>query len=277
MSLDPGPNAARFRRALYVVIFGTDTTAGRAFDLLLLWLILLSVLSVMLESVAAIRIRFGSYLAIGEWFFTVLFTAEYLLRLICVKRPAAYARSFFGLVDLASLIPTYLGALFAGSHMLVVVRGVRLLRVFRVLKLARHSEASRQLLQALRDSWPKISVFLYTVLTLVCVFGTVMYLIEGEENGFTSIPQSIYWAVVTMTTVGYGDIAPKTTLGQAVAATVMILGYAILAVPTGIVTVELSRTLGQGDSPGDKRLCPGCGDERHDRDALFCKYCGSEL
>lgn len=273
MSLDPGPHAAPFRRHLYIIIFGTDTRAGRAFDVALLWLILLSVLAVMLESVASLRHQLGPLLLFGEWLFTLLFTIEYVLRLVCVRHPLAYARSFFGIIDLISLVPTYLGAIVAGSHMLVVVRGIRLLRVFRVLKLARHSDASRQLLVALHDSWPKISVFLYAVLALVSVFGTVMYLIEGETNGFTSIPQSIYWAVVTMTTVGYGDIAPKTTLGQTVAAAVMILGYAIIAVPTGIVSVQLSRSM----APDALRPCPGCGDPRHDRDALFCKYCGTEL
>lgn len=278
MALDPGPAASPLRRYLYVVIFGTHTRAGRAFDVVLLWLIVLSVLWVAMDSVASFHQQVSSYAPGVEWLFTTIFTLEFVLRLICVGSPLAYARSFFGIVDVLSILPSYLDMLMDGGHTFVIVRAIRLLRIFRVLKLARHSDASRQLLMALTESWPKISVFLYAVLALVSVFGAVMYLIEGEQNGFTSIPQSIYWAIVTMTTVGYGDMAPKTPLGQAVSGAVMILGYAIIAVPTGIVSAQLSQMPGTSGAPeGRSKQCQGCGVAGHDMDAVYCKYCGSEV
>lgn len=275
MGMHPGEHAAPWRRQLYTVIFGTHTRGGRAFDVVLLWLILLSVAWVMLESVASFRNSLAGYVSGVEWVFTLLFTLEYLLRLLCVRHPLTYALSFFGVVDLLSLVPTYVDTLIEGSHALVVVRGIRLLRVFRVLKLARQSDASQQLVLAIRESWPKISVFLYAVLTVVCIFGTIMYLVEGEANGFTSIPQSIYWAIVTMTTVGYGDIAPQTPLGQALSAAVMILGYAIIAVPTGIVTAQLTQTIHPAATTD--QLCSECELLGHDQDARYCKYCGGQL
>lgn len=261
---------ARLRR----IIFGTDTPAGKVFDLALLGVIVLSIVAVMLDSVERFHARFGSLLYGLEWVFTGLFTVEYGVRLITVRRPLRYVFSFFGLVDLLAVLPTYLGLLLTGAESLLVLRSLRLLRVFRVLKLGRYLSEANVLLNAVRSSGPKIVVFLGTVLSLVVIMGTLMYLIEGEENGFTSIPRSMYWAIVTMTTVGYGDIAPKTVLGQIVAGAVMILGYSIIAVPTGIVSVELGRAQ-QGEAP--PRTCADCAGEGHDADAGFCKFCGARL
>ena len=266
----PLPPAWRVR--LHEIIFEADTAAGRAFDVLLLWCIVLSVLAVMLGSVAAVNERYAWFLRAAEWAFTILFTVEYVMRLVCVGRPLRYASSFFGVVDLLAIVPTYLSLLLPGAQTLLVIRALRLLRVFRVLKLVRFVEEARVLGQALRASRHKITVFLGTVATLVLIVGTLMYLIEGEANGFDSIPRSIYWAIVTLTTVGYGDIAPTTVLGQMLASVVMILGYSIIAVPTGIVTVELSKaTRGQVST----QACPQCSAEGHDADAKHCKYCGA--
>jgi voltage-gated potassium channel len=268
------PDGARWRRRLHEIVFEADTPAGRTFDLFLLVLILASVLVVLLESVPSLRRDYGPQLRAAEWAFTGLFTVEYVLRLIAVRRPGRYALSFYGLVDLAALLPTYLSLLFPGAQALLVVRALRLLRVFRILKLAHHLNEARALRLALRASLRKITVFLGTVLILVVIIGALMYLIEGEAHGFTSIPQSIYWAVVTLTTVGYGDLAPATVLGKILASVVMILGYGILAVPTGIVTVEISRTR---PTTVSGQACPHCGAEGHDHDARFCKYCGAKL
>jgi voltage-gated potassium channel len=262
------------RRALHEVIFQADTRAGRLFDLILIWVILLSVLAVCLESVQSIRAQYGPALVIAEWVFTILFTIEYVLRLYTVRRPGRYARSFFGLIDLAAILPTYLSLLIPGTQALLVVRVLRVLRVFRILKLTEYLRESRTLTDALYASRRKIGVFLIAVLTLLVIIGSLMYLIEGEENGFTDIPTSIYWAVVTLTTVGYGDISPKTTIGRTLAGAVMILGYGIIAVPTGIVTAELTRT-GRG-APGPA-VCPGCRTGGHDADAHFCRHCGARL
>jgi len=259
---------------LHEVIFEADTAAGRTFDVLLLWCIVLSVVAVLLESVAAVHERYAWFLRAAEWAFTILFTVEYVMRLVCVGRPLRYASSFFGVVDLLAIVPTYLSVLLPGAQTLLVIRALRLLRVFRVLKLVRFVEEARVLGQALRASRHKITIFLGTVATLVLIVGTLMYLIEGEANGFDSIPRSIYWAIVTLTTVGYGDIAPTTVLGQMLASVVMILGYSIIAVPTGIVTVELSKaTRGQVST----QACPQCSAEGHDADAKHCKYCGARL
>ncbi len=262
------------RARIHEIIFKTDTPAGKIFDIALLVAIVLSVAAVLLESVSGIRQRYGTALRAVEWFFTLLFTGEYLLRLACVGRPLRYARSFFGIVDLLAIAPTYLGLFIAGAHSLIVIRALRLLRVFRVLKLAHFVGEARTLRLALRESTRKIIIFLGTVLTLVLIVGALMYLIEGEKHGFTSIPQSVYWAIVTMTTVGYGDIAPQTVIGKMLASAVMIMGYGIIAVPTGIVTVELA-------SAGKKRLsaqtCTQCGADAHDPDAIYCKYCASKL
>ncbi len=262
------------RAKLHVIIFGVHTPAARGFDLALLVVILLSVLTVLLESVPAINASHGTILRIAEWCFTVLFTIEYALRLWTVAHPRTYALSFFGIVDLLAILPTYLSALVTGSQSLAVVRGIRLLRVFRVLKLARHLTEAKALTAALSASRPKIVVFLTGVMSVAVIFGTVMYLIEGDDAGFTSIPTSIYWAVVTMTTVGYGDIAPQTALGQLLALALMILGYAIIAVPTGIVSAELTRT---GSQRTVVRMCPHCSRTRHAADAAYCDGCGAEF
>jgi voltage-gated potassium channel len=230
---------------------------------------------VLLESVAGIRARWGTELRAAEWLFTGLFTVEYGLRLVSVKRPGRYAGSFFGLVDLLAIVPTYLSLLIAGAQTLIVIRALRLLRVFRVLKLAHFLGEAHHLGLALRASVRKIVVFLGTVLTLVLIVGSLMYLIEGEASGFTSIPEAIYWAIVTLTTVGYGDIAPETFLGRLLASVVMILGYAINAVPTGIVTVEMAAVRRGGRV--STQACPSCAAEGHDPDARFCKRCGAGL
>jgi voltage-gated potassium channel len=273
--LKPVDRQASWRLTLHEVIFEADTPSGKLFDVILIASILMSVVAVMLDSMASVRQVYGRYLTAVEWFFTILFTIEYILRLISVGRPMGYARSFFGIVDLLAILPTYLSILFPGTHFLLVIRILRVLRIFRVLKLVTYIGAARTLTQALRQSRKKITVFLYTVLTLVVIFGSIIYLIEGEENGFDSIPRSIYWAVVTLTTVGYGDISPKTPLGQTVAALIMILGYGIIAVPTGIVTTELVQA--SMHKPVSTQACLECSAEGHDVDAVHCKYCGSRL
>ena len=262
------------RERLHEIIFEAETPTGKAFDVLLLWAILLSVLVVILDSVAGIRAEHGQFLRVVEWIFTALFTTEYALRIYCAPRPARYVRSFFGLVDLVSILPTYLSFFIAGSQSLLVIRALRLLRVFRVLKLAQYLGEANVLLSALRASRPKIIVFLGAVLTAVVIVGAAMYLIEGEQNGFVNIPTAMYWAIVTMTTVGYGDIAPQTVPGQVLASILMILGYGIIAVPTGIVSAELTRTHPKVVST---RACPACGEDGHDSDATFCKFCASNL
>ncbi len=262
------------RHRLHEIIFEADTAAGKAFDVALLVTILLSVIAVLLESVASIREEYGGVLRAAEWFFTILFTIEYVLRLFTVERPLRYARSFFGVVDLLAIAPTYLSLLVTGTQSLLVIRALRLLRVFRVFKLAHFMVEARHLRVALGASLRKITVFLGTVLTLVLIVGALMYLIEGPRHGFTSIPQSIYWAIVTMTTVGYGDIAPQTLLGKILASTVMITGYGIIAVPTGIVTVELAAA---GRFRVSTQACRHCSAEGHDSDAVFCKFCGEKL
>ncbi|MFH1981746.1 MAG: ion transporter [Pseudomonadota bacterium] len=270
----PATQRAHWRRALHEVIFEADTPAGKAFDIALLVCIVLSVGAVLLESVASIRADYGPALRTLEWAITLLFTVEYLLRLIAVGQPLKYATSFYGVVDLMAIVPTYLSLVVAGSQSLLVIRALRLLRVFRVMKLVHFVGEAAVLRQALSASAKKIAVFLITVATLVLIIGAIMYLVEGEDNGFTSIPQSIYWAIVTLTTVGYGDIAPHTVLGKLLASVVMILGYGIIAVPTGIVTVELSDAKRKMVAT---QACPECAAEGHDADAAFCKYCGSRL
>ena len=256
---DPPPLRPPWRQRLHVIIFGADTPAGKAFDVVLLVLIVLSIMIVLMESVASVAARYGTILRTAEWIVTGLFTVEYALRLLSAGRPLRYARSFFGIIDLLSIVPTYLSVLIAGSQYLLVIRGLRLLRVFRVMKLSRYLGEAEVLQTALRQSLAKITVFIGTVVTVVLIIGAAMYLIEGPENGFGSIPISIYWAVVTLTTVGYGDIAPQTTLGQAVATLVMILGYGIIAVPTGIVSVELSKAERRPDPPADGPTRPAGG------------------
>ena len=265
-----------WRARLHEIIFEADTPAGKWFDVALLWAIILSVTAVILESVAEIRMEHGPTLRAIEWAFTIAFTVEYILRLLTVGRPLRYAISFYGIVDLLAIVPTYASLVFAGTQSLLVIRALRLLRVFRVLKLAHFVQEARLLGVALRASVRKIIIFLGTVLTLVLIVGALMYLIEGPEHGFTSIPQAIYWAIVTMTTVGYGDLAPETVLGRILASIVMIIGYGIIAVPTGIVTVELAGAWkGKGDL--GTQACPECSAEGHDTDARHCKFCGASL
>jgi voltage-gated potassium channel len=269
----PAPRA-RWRMVLHEVIFEADTPAGKAFDIILIISILLSVAAVMLDSVASVQLRYGRLLYGIEWFFTLLFTLEYLLRLSSVGRPSKYATSFYGMVDLLSIIPTYISLVVPGSQYLLVIRILRILRIFRILKLVAYISEARLLAKALRASGRKIAVFLYTVLTLVVIFGSLMYVIEGYESGFTSIPRSIYWAIVTLTTVGYGDLTPQTGLGQVLASVIMIFGYGIIAVPTGIVTVEMSQAF---KGRVTTQACPECSAEGHDSEARHCKYCGAML
>jgi voltage-gated potassium channel len=264
----------RLRARLHEIIFEAETPEGRLFDLLLLVAIVSSVLVVALESVPTVRARAGPALRALEWGFTALFTLEYVLRLVSVERPLRYARSLFGLIDLIAILPTYLSVVVPGAQSLLVVRLLRLLRVFRVLKLAEYLRESRILVLAMRASGRKIAVFLLVVVTIVVIVGSLMYVIEGEEHGFTSIPISIYWAVVTLTTVGYGDLAPATALGRALAVVLMLTGYGIIAVPTGIVTVELTRAYAQ---PVSSQSCPSCGLGAHEFDAVYCRRCGAKL
>ena len=262
------------RDRLRTIIFEADTPAGKAFDVGLLVVILLSVLAVMLESVQPIRERYASWLLGAEWGITGLFTVEYILRLASVDRPIRYARSFFGVVDLVAILPTYVSLLLPGAQSLLVIRAVRLLRVFRVFKLTHYLVEGDVLMKGLRASGPKVTLFLGTVMIVVVIMGAAMYLVEGEEGGFTSIPTSMYWAVVTMTTVGYGDITPTSALGKILAVTLMVMGYAIIAVPTGIVSAELVQAQSKLVTT---RVCPSCFSEGHARTARFCLDCGGEL
>lgn len=264
---------AETRARLHEIIFEADTPEGRLFDLVLLLAIGASVLVVMLESVAEVRARVGPTLRALEWGFTVLFTIEYGLRLATVREPLRYARSLFGIIDLLAVLPTYVSLILPGAQTFLVLRLLRLLRIFRVLKLAEYLRESRVLGQALRASRRKILVFLLTVVTIVVIVGTLMYVIEGEEHGFTNIPISIYWAVVTLTTVGYGDVAPVTPVGRMLSILLMLTGYGIIAVPTGIVTVELTRAT----RPVSTQACPSCGADGHEYDAVFCRRCGTKL
>lgn len=263
------------RARLHEIVFEADTRAGRLFDLALIWLILLSVATVILESVRSVRAQYGDLLYTLEWVFTLLFTVEYVARLLSVRRPLRYATSFFGVVDLLAIIPTYLSIFLPGSQYLLVIRILRLFRVFRLLKLSEYVAEADTLRLALRASRRKISVFISAVVLLVVIIGALMYVVEGEEHGFTSIPISVYWAIVTLTTVGYGDLSPRTPFGQILASIVMVIGYGIIAVPTGIVTVELAQAARQRKV--SRQACPSCGAEGHDPDALCCKYCGAKL
>jgi voltage-gated potassium channel len=277
MKAQPLPNVPPlppWQHKLHTIVFEADTTAGKLFDIVVITLIVLSVAVVMLESDSSIRSRYGPVLNSLEWIFTILFTIEYILRLISIGKPARYAFSFFGIVDLLSVLPTYLSLIIPGSHYLLNIRILRLLRIFRVFKLTEYVIEGGVITQALKASRRKIAVFFFAVLTIIVIVGTLMYVVEGEEHGFTSIPTSIYWAIVTMTTVGYGDLSPQSTLGRFVASLVMILGYSILAVPTGIVSVEFSRASKQSVTT---QACPQCSAQGHDVDAVYCKYCSSKL
>lgn len=268
-----------FRERLHEVIFEADTKEGKWFDVILLIAILASVIIVIVESVPSYQDEYGTLFTILEWAFTIFFTIEYGLRLYAVHKPMKYAKSFFGIIDLMSILPTYLSLIFAGTHSLMIVRGLRLLRVFRIFKLANFLSQGQVIMAALKASRDKIFVFVIFILIMVSIFGSIMYLVEGAANDqFDSIPRSIYWAIVTLTTVGYGDISPVTPFGQAIAAVIMISGYAIIAVPTGIVTAEAMQ---QAEKLKDKKIstqtCRYCSKEGHDDDAIHCKYCGEQL
>lgn len=264
-----------WRRRLYIIIFESDTPGGKAFDVVLLVLILLSILTVILESVASIQAAYGAELYMLEWFFTICFTAEYVLRIISAGYPWRYIFSFFGLVDLLSVLPSYLSLLYSGTRFLLVIRGLRLLRIFRVLKLTRYLGEAETLQMALRNSVYKIIVFIGAVLVVVVIIGAMMYMVEGPENGFTDIPTSIYWAIVTITTVGFGDITPLTPAGKFLASLLMLLGYGIIAVPTGIVSAELTKA-DRAQYPSVS-ACARCKPEDHAPDAGFCRFCGATL
>lgn len=270
-SEDPLPGNS-FREKLHRVVYLSDSRAGRIFDLVLLWLIMGSILVVILESVVSIRLAHGQIIRSLEWGFTILFTIEYFLRIYSSRKPLKYIFSFYGLIDLIAVIPTYLSLFLPGTQYLIVIRAFRLLRVFRILKLSRFLAEGTILRNALRGSLHKITVFVLSVLTLVTIIGTLMYLVEGEAGGFTSIPVSIYWAVVTVTTVGYGDISPITPFGQFLASILMIIGYGIIAVPTGIVSVEMARATDEA-----KKKCPQCNASIYPANAKYCSNCGHEL
>ena len=282
-------NKHNWKTRLHEIIYEADTPAGKLFDVILLISILASIVLVMLESVKSFDEKHHTLLNISEWVITILFSIEYILRIITVKRPIKYVTSFYGIIDLLSTIPKYLSLIFIGTHALVALRALRLLRVFRILKLARYLGASNQLASAIKASKAKISVFLFAVLIAATIFGTIMYLVEGEENGFTNIPKSVYWCIVTLTTVGFGDIAPQTPLGQLIATVVMILGYGIIAIPTGIVSAEYtkaSETKGKISDEERQQLksvtlntqsCPNCIEEHHLDGAEYCHNCGYKL
>jgi voltage-gated potassium channel len=269
------PVIGSWREKIHEVIFEADTPLGKTFDVALLWAILASVATICLDSVAALNARFGGLFTTAEWIFTGLFTVEYTLRIVSVRKPLRYALSFYGLVDLLSILPSYISLFVPGSQHLLVIRILRLLRVFRVLKLGRYVSESQVLMTAIKNSRAKITVFLFAVMTLVVVIGAMMYLIEGPKNGFTSIPRSMYWAIVTLTTVGYGEVIPRTVPGQMLSAVLMIMGYGIIAIPTGIVTAELA---GSGQlRPVTTRTCAACLTEGHQNSSLFCRDCGEAL
>lgn len=263
------------RQRIHIIIYGTDTAAGRLFDLILLGLILLSVFLVMLETVKGFDAKYHELLILLEWIITGFFTLEYLLRIATTNRPRKYIFSFFGIIDLIAILPMYLSFFIVGSKVFSIVRALRLLRLFKILNHPKFTGQSIHLLNALKASRGKITVFLYFVLISTILIGSIMYVVEGEENGFTSIPMSIYWTIVTLTTVGYGDISPGTPLGQFIASLVMILGYGIIAVPTGIVTAEFTRAAKKIDA--DKNPCKNCGADEHLENAKFCHHCGHSL
>jgi len=275
---------SKWKSKLHEVIYEADTPAGKLFDLLLFVLIIFSVVLVMLESIKEFDDKHHATLFALEWVITILFSLEYIARLISIKKPLNYALSFYGIIDFLSTIPLYLSYIFAGSQVLLAVRAFRLLRIFRILKLVKFIGEASQLQAALKASRTNIAVFIYVVLILSVILGTLMYIVEGDESGFTSIPRSIYWTIVTLTTVGYGDIAPQTNLGQFLATVIMILGYGIIAVPTGIVTAEFTRHKQDGESNDESttvhvntQACPNCSVEGHRDDAAHCYNCGHPL
>lgn len=264
----------KLRRRLYRIIFGVNTTAGKRFDIMLVVVIIISVLTVILESIPSFNAKYAPELHTIEWIITIIFTIEYLARIWTHPKPFRYIFSFYGVIDFLAIIPTYLALIFSGAMGFAVIRGLRLLRIFRIMKITRYSSEGSVIVEALKSSRYKILVFLFAVLILVLIIGTIMYLIEGEDSGFTSIPAGIYWAIVTLTTVGFGDITPVTNLGKFIASVVMIMGYGVIAVPTGIVTFEIASTI---KSTNEKRECSTCGHNAHDADAKYCKSCGEKL
>jgi voltage-gated potassium channel len=265
----------RLQRKLHEIIDGVDTPAGKLFDLILLFLIIVSIVVVMLESVASIQIKYGPELDIIEWVITIFFTLEYIGRVYSDKKPLKYIFSFYGIIDLLATLPGYIDLLFPGLHFLVSLRAVRLLRVFRILQLAHFVGAGNSLIDALKKSRTKIAVFLFAVIVICIMLGTVMYIVEGPENGFSSIPMSVYWTIVTLTTVGFGDITPQTPLGQLISVVIMILGYGIIAVPTGLITAQFMSK--ENTTPSDLSSCSNCNAKRHHENAEFCYNCGSKL
>ena len=267
--------AITWRSKLHDTIYESNTTAGKIFDIALLLLIILSIVIVILDSIKSYNRQYASLFTILEWIFTILFTAEYILRLVSIDKPWRYVFSFLGIIDLLAIIPSYLSIFFIGAESLMVFRVLRFLRVFRIFKLTHFLSEMQFLKAAIAGSLKKISIFMMVVLGLVIILGSVMYLVEGGRNGFSSIPDSIYWAIVTITTVGYGDISPVTSLGKFIASFIMLIGYGIIAVPTGIITTEMA--LAERSRKQGHETCPGCGKEGHDQDAIFCKRCGSLL
>ncbi len=269
----------RWKTQLYKIIFEADTPEGRAFDVALIFLIIFSCLVVLAESIDGLRKTYGDILVILEWFFAAVFTLEYILRIISVHNKRRYLISFFGIVDLLTILPAFIGLFIPGALNLIVIRILRMLRLFRIFKLGRYVEESGFLLKALRASRPKITVFLFTIFSVVTIVGSLMYLIEGPENGYSNIPESMYWAIVTVSTVGYGDISPQTPIGKAIASALMILAYGILAVPTGIITYELAQASKRPVQRRNSRIrtCPRCTSHVHAPEAVYCNKCGEKL
>jgi voltage-gated potassium channel len=275
MKQEQAATKSEWRSKVFKIIYHADTKAGKWFDILLIIFIVLSVLTIILDSVLELHLAYGNLFFVLEWFFTVVFTLEYILRLISIKSPIRYTLSFFGIVDILSILPTYLSLFFMGTQQLLVIRILRILRVFRILKLVQYTHQAQILTEAVKNSRHKIFVFFFFIITVLIIFGSMMYLIEGPENGFTSIPHGIYWAVVTLTTVGYGDIAPHTVLGRVVASFIMLTGYSIIAVPTGIFAAELNKE--NERTRKLSRLCKTCNLRGHTKSALYCRHCGEEL
>ena len=266
-----------FRQKVNIVIYGTNTASGRLFDLILLGVILVSVIIVMLETVKGFDTKYHQELIILEWIITIFFTLEYILRILSIKKPLKYVLSFYGIIDLIATLPMYLSLFYFGASVLTVVRALRLLRLFKILKHPKFSSQSTHLKEALVASKGKILIFIYFMLISSIIIGSIMYVVEGEEGGFTSIPISIYWTIVTLTTVGYGDISPITPLGQAIASVVMIMGYGIIAVPTGIVSAEFANSNRKKPKADRINPCAACGTEGHEYNAKYCYHCGTEL
>jgi len=265
---------SKLRQKIKTIIFGTDTKAGKLFDEVLIAIIVLSIITVLLESVAIYSEQYGNILYVAEWFFTILFSIEYLLRIYCIRFPSSYVFSFYGIIDFLSVIPTYISVLLPGAQALAVIRILRVLRIFRILKLFQYMDEANHLAKALIASKRKIFIFIFVVMNIVIILGSIMYLIEGESAGYTSIPKSIYWAIVTLTTVGYGDIAPLTPIGQTISAFIMLIGYSIIIVPTGIVTTELAFSK---SSFKNKTTCAVCDKDDLIRGSLYCRHCGAKI